>query len=191
MYNIPIRHVSLAGPLQETPLHIASRVSDGGEKCVQMLLKSGCDANISRGDGVRPLHVAASQGHSGVVRLLLADGADPLLANHSGETPLQVACAASSHGTLVVQLLLDHVKANSGSAATYVNTRNCIGETALHAASNHTTTGATKGSYPDRDIAQLLLQAGGDVSLDTYQVSSFLYLILDIIIFIKIICFKD
>lgn len=136
-----------------------------------MLLKSGCDANISRGDGSRPLHVAASQGHSGVVRLLLADGADPLLVNQSGETPLQVACGTSHSGTLsVVQLLLDHVRANSGSAATYVNTRNAVGESALHAASNQARSTSTKGGHPDRDIAQLLLQAGADVSLDTYQV---------------------
>ena len=163
----------LAGPLQETPLHIAARVTEGGEKCVQMLLKSGCDANISRADGVRPLHVAASQGHSGVVRLLLADGADPLLVNQNGETPLQVACATSHNGTLaVVQLLLDHVRASSGSAATYVNTRNAIGETSLHATSNQPRNPSTKG-HLDRDIAQALLQAGGDVSLDTFQVNSF------------------
>ena len=121
-------HHWIAGPLQETPLHIAARVTEGGEKCVQMLLKSGCDANINRADGVRPLHVAASEGHFGVVRLLLADGADPLLVNINGETPLQVACATSHPGTLsVVQLLLEHVQTGSGSAATYVNTHIQIG----------------------------------------------------------------
>jgi ankyrin repeat protein len=165
-------HHWIAGPLQETPLHIAARVTEGGEKCVQMLLKSGCDANINRADGVRPLHVAASEGHFGVVRLLLADGADPLLVNINGETPLQVACATSHPGTLsVVQLLLEHVQTGSGSAATYVNTQNSIGETSLHAASNQPrVTTTAKGKYPDRDIAQSLLQDGGDVSLDTYQV---------------------
>lgn len=161
-----------AGPFQETPLHIAARVTDGGEKCVQMLLKSGCNANINRADGVRPLHVAASEGHFGVVRLLLADGADPLLVNDNGETPLQVACGTSHPGTLsVVQLLLEHVQAGSGSAATYVNTRNTIGETSLHAASCQPRISNIKGKHPDRDIAQSLLQAGGDVSLDTFQVN--------------------
>uniref|UniRef100_A0A0P5ALS6 No mechanoreceptor potential C n=1 Tax=Daphnia magna TaxID=35525 RepID=A0A0P5ALS6_9CRUS len=159
-----------AGPLQETPLHIAARVTEGGEKCVQMLLKSGCNANINRADGVRPLHVAASEGHFGVVRLLLADGADPLLVNDNGETPLQVACGTSHPGTLsVVQLLLEHVQAGSGSAATYVNTRNTLGESCLHAASSQPRTSNAKGKYPDRDIAQFLLQAGGDVGLDTFQ----------------------
>lgn len=143
-------------------------MTEGGEKCVQMLLKSGCNANINRADGVRPLHVAASEGHFGVVRLLLADGADPLLVNDNGETPLQVACGTSHPGTLsVVQLLLEHVQAGSGSAATYVNTRNTLGETCLHAASSQPRTSNTKGKYPDRDIAQFLLQAGGDVGLDT------------------------
>lgn len=154
-------------------MHIAARVTEGGEKCVQMLLKSGCDANISRADGSRPLHVAASQGHFGVVRLLLADGADPLVMNEIGNTPLQVACATSHSGTLsVVQLLLDHVRASSGSAAIYVNTRNVIGESSLHAASNQPRSASSKGSHPDRDIAQLLLQSGGDVSLDTYEVKN-------------------
>lgn len=164
--------IFLAGPLQETPLHIAARVTDGGEKCVQMLLKSGCDANISRADGSRPLHVAASMGHFGVVRLLLADGADPLLMNQNGDTPLQVACGTAHSGTMsVVQLLLDHVRASSGSTAIYVNTRNVIGETSLHAASNQTRSASNKANHPDRDIAQFLLNSAGDVSIDTYEVN--------------------
>lgn len=137
---------------------------------MQMLLKSGCDANISRADGGSPLHVAASAGYPGVVRLLLADGADPTMTNRHGETPLQVACATSRPGTLaVVQLLLEHVRTRRGSAADYVNTRNVSGETSLHAASNQD---PTANQHVDRDVAQILLDAGGDVSLDTTQVST-------------------
>ena len=75
-------NANTAGPLQEPPLHIAARTKEGGEKCVQMLLKSGADVNITRADGVTPLHVAAQQGYTAVVQLLLADGADPWLQNH-------------------------------------------------------------------------------------------------------------
>lgn len=140
---------------------------------MQMLLKSGCDANMARADGGSPLHVAANASHAGVVRLLLADGADPTLMNRDGETPLQVACSTSHTGTLaVVQLLLDHVQSKCGSAADYVNSRNVNGETALHAASNQESRAkdAKIDEHLDRDIAQILLQAGGDVSLDTNQV---------------------
>ena len=70
-----------AGKLEETPLHIAASAPEGGEKCVQMLLKSGSDPNLRRSDGDTPLHVAASTGHVDVVRLLLADEADPLRQN--------------------------------------------------------------------------------------------------------------
>lgn len=160
--------------MQETPLHIAARVSDGGEKCVQMLLKSGCDANMSRADGGSPLHVAAGVAHAAVVRLLLADGAEPTLADQSGETPLQVACATSLPGTLaVVHLLLDHVRNKCGSTAGYVNARNVRGETSLHAASNQHQ--PPNVATHDRDIAQILLQAGADVSLDTNEVSHFTF----------------
>ena len=158
-----------AGPLQETPLHIASHVLDGGEKCVQMLLKSGCDVNMRRADGATPLMVAADKGHFGVVRLLLVDGADAQLTNDAGETALQIACRVANHSAgnslKVVQLLLEHVRTKNGSSASYVNTRNAIGETALHAASSQPQKDPT-----DHDIAQALVQAGGDVSYDTFEV---------------------
>lgn len=80
----------IAGKLAETPLHIAARTTgEGGEKCAQMLLKSGSDPNLSRSDGDTPLHVAASVGHVDIARLLLADAADPLIQN-------QVRCSLSS-----------------------------------------------------------------------------------------------
>ena len=160
-----------AGPLEETPLHIASHVLEGGEKCVQMLLKSGCDVNMRRADGATPLMVAADKGHFGVVRLLLVDGADAQLTNDAGETALQISCKHSAGGSLkVVQLLLDHVRTKNGSAASYVNTRNAVGETALHAASSQSK--SAKKDTTDHDIAQALVQAGGDVSYDTFEVQN-------------------
>lgn len=63
------------GKAQETPLHIAARV-DEGEKCAQMLLKSGADPNITMENGETPLHVAARHGRLRIIRLLLQDGAN-------------------------------------------------------------------------------------------------------------------
>ena len=62
------------GKNKETPLHIAAHV-DEGDKCAQMLLKSGADPNIMMENGETPLHVAARHGRFRVVRLLLQDGA--------------------------------------------------------------------------------------------------------------------
>jgi len=56
-------------------LHIAARVEEG-EKCAQMLLKSGADPNITMENGETPLHVAARNGRLRIIRLLLQDGAD-------------------------------------------------------------------------------------------------------------------
>ena len=67
--------------MQETPLHIASRFVEGGEKCALLLLKSGANTNMARSDGVTPLHVAASEGNADIIRLLLVDGANALLQN--------------------------------------------------------------------------------------------------------------
>ena len=68
-------------------------------------------------------------------------------------------------------MLRDHVSSRAGAegAASYVNTANTNGETALHVVCSRKSTG--KASQVDRDIVQALLQSGGDVGLDTYHVN--------------------
>jgi ankyrin repeat protein len=72
-------------------------------------------------------------------------------------------------------MLRDHVSSRAGAegAANYVNTANSNGETALHIVCSRKSTG--KASQVDRDIVQALLQAGGDVGLDTYHVNLYLW----------------
>ncbi|KAG1673357.1 Ankyrin-1 [Nymphon striatum] len=51
-----------AGETSETPLHIAARVQNG-EKCAEMLLKSGTDVNSAQLNGETALHFSARYGH--------------------------------------------------------------------------------------------------------------------------------
>lgn len=83
----------VAGESKETPLHAACRLGEvQGEKCAQMLLKSGADPDYGMLHGNTPLHVAASQpGAWPILRLLLENGADVGKENEEGNTALQVA----------------------------------------------------------------------------------------------------
>ena len=68
----------IGGPIGETALHIASRIEDSkGEKCTQMLIKSGADINLAMSDGKTPLHISAETGTIHVLRYLLSNGAEP------------------------------------------------------------------------------------------------------------------
>ena len=67
------------GVIGETALHIASRIKDSlGERCSQMLIKSGADVNLPMSDGKTPLHISAGTGTIAVLRYLLVNGAEPM-----------------------------------------------------------------------------------------------------------------
>ncbi|CAL1274852.1 unnamed protein product, partial [Larinioides sclopetarius] len=88
----------------ETPLHIAARTA-GGEKCAELLLKSGAEVNATQESGETPLHVAARNCHYAVARSLLdhwkkthpGDNGAALVnaQNELGETVLHYACLIS------------------------------------------------------------------------------------------------
>lgn len=78
----------------------------------------------------------------------------------------------TSHLPVVLQLL-DHVRSHVAvQVSAYVNQQNTIGETALHAASQLQHESNHKPNYLiiNKDIIQALLQAGADVSIETFQV---------------------
>lgn len=83
----------VAGDSKESALHAACRIGEvKGEKCAQMLLKSGADPDFGMLDGNTPLHVAASQPTAWpILRLLLENGANVGKENNNGNTALQVA----------------------------------------------------------------------------------------------------
>jgi len=70
-------------------LHIASFA--GELECVEMLLKAGCNPNITCNDGCTALHYASSQGHINVCRCLVAAGAVVTTVDNDGDSPLDVA----------------------------------------------------------------------------------------------------
>lgn len=173
------------GKLHETPLHIAARVKDG-DRCALMLLKSGASPNLTTDDGLTPVHVAARHGNLATLMQLLEDDGDPLYKSNvslivlsyrtkrtanqfllqTGETPLHMACR-SCHPE-IVKHLIDMCKEKHGpdKAATYINSVNDDGATALHYTCQITKE-EVKIPESDKEIVSMLLENGADVTLQT------------------------
>ncbi|XP_069167057.1 serine/threonine-protein phosphatase 6 regulatory ankyrin repeat subunit B [Procambarus clarkii] len=155
------------GTGRESALHLAARVKDG-EKCAEMLLKSGADANLPKDDGQTPLHLAAYNGNLKTLKLLLEDdSAKPLIQSKAGETSLHLAC--SSCRVEAAKMLIEHVLKKSGkeAVAKMVNTKNNLGETALHYAGRVNKKNATYKAGEDREMANLLLTNGAHLMVVT------------------------
>ncbi|KAG5674417.1 hypothetical protein PVAND_004390 [Polypedilum vanderplanki] len=153
------------GKLRETPLHLGARVPDG-DRCVLMLLKSGANPNITTENGETPVHVASKYGNVITLDLLLEDNGDPLLKSHSGETPLHLA-ARNCHPE-IVKHLIKFVKSRQAPdvAINYINAQNIDGESALHKVCQ-ITRDEVKVPESDKEIIKMLLENGGDVSIQT------------------------
>ncbi|XP_069948336.1 serine/threonine-protein phosphatase 6 regulatory ankyrin repeat subunit B-like [Cherax quadricarinatus] len=159
------------GSGRESALHLAAKVKDG-EKCAEMLLKSGADANLPKDDGQTPLHLAAYHGNLKTLQLLLEDdSAKPFLQSKTGETPLHLAC--SSCRVEAAKMLIDHVLKKSGkdAVAKMVNSKNNLGETALHYAGRVNKKNATYKAGEDREMANLLLTNGAHLMVATSKTS--------------------
>ncbi|XP_050688189.1 serine/threonine-protein phosphatase 6 regulatory ankyrin repeat subunit C-like isoform X2 [Eriocheir sinensis] len=159
------------GAARESALHLAARVKDG-EKCAEMLLKSGADANLPKDDGQTPLHLAAHNGNLKTLKLLLEDdNAKPLLQSKSGESPLHLACLSCR--VEAAKMLLDHVTRKSGKEAVekLVNAKNHAGETALHYAARVNKQNANYKAGDDREMANLLLTNGAQLMVATAKTS--------------------
>lgn len=77
---------------------------------VTTLLEAGFDIEVCLPDGLRPLHIAAIDGHTDLVRVLLSFGAQIDARQTAGITPLHFAAAEGWCGT--VRALLEEGKAN-------------------------------------------------------------------------------
>ncbi|KAK2716435.1 hypothetical protein QYM36_010851 [Artemia franciscana] len=151
-------HVHIkAGSELETPLHVAARTHDGGDRCAVMLLKSGADPNVKNAFGLTPLHVAAKYGNLETVKLLLDDGADPTVQDSLGETPLHHA-AENSHLLIVTQLC---THATILGHSNLINMQSSSGETVLHS--------AAKNSKSDVNLIMVLLKNGANAALFTHS----------------------
>ena len=63
----------------------------GDGDTVDLLLKSGIEANARHTRGNTALHMAALNGHAEVVKILLQANADPRVENEVGSTPVDAA----------------------------------------------------------------------------------------------------
>ena len=141
-YRVPLDNV---GPLG-TVLMAACQVNQ--IDVVAMLLRRGADVNRTDANGFTALITSSSLGNRQIVKLLLSHGADT---NGGGYidvfTPLQVTVLAAH---LEVVGILVNAGADPNSSPTY--------RTSLYLA-------AERG---DQKIAQLLVDAGLDVSMETW-----------------------
>ncbi|XP_033736705.1 serine/threonine-protein phosphatase 6 regulatory ankyrin repeat subunit A-like isoform X2 [Pecten maximus] len=153
------------GQAQETPLHIAARTKEG-EKCGEMLLKSGANVNASQENGETAMHIAARYGQLKMVIALLEDGGNPTQQSKIGETPLHVA-VRHCHLEVTKELLLYVTKHKSRiDAVMLVNQHNWEGETSVHYVAELTKNMA-HSEFEDTDITRLLLEYDGDTSTQT------------------------
>lgn len=112
----------------QTLLHISASL--GRDQCVELLMERSAAAESETGEsgaskkeldarerlGLRPLHIAASNGHASTTSLLLRLGADPTTTTIHGNTALHLASARGRW--TAARVLLDHVEnASAGGAA--------------------------------------------------------------------------
>ncbi|XP_076081609.1 uncharacterized protein LOC143052446 isoform X2 [Mytilus galloprovincialis] len=153
------------GKAQETPLHIAARTREG-EKCAEMLLKSGADVNATRENGETAMHIAARHGQIQMVIACLEEGGDPTQQSKIGETPLHVA-VRHCHLDVARELLTIVSRSRSRiDAVMLVNQQNWEGETTVHYAAELTKNLAHE-DLEDTDMIKLLLEYDGDTNLHT------------------------
>ncbi|PAA54585.1 hypothetical protein BOX15_Mlig005281g1, partial [Macrostomum lignano] len=153
------------GEDEDTPLHLAARTS-GGERCAEMLLKSGANVNKANRLGQTPLHTAAKGGNVDMLLALLAEAGDPTRVCQQGNSPLHLAARHCRYP--VAKAIIEHVESTKShhDAVHLVNLGNKEGETALHYAAELSKDKAG-GDFDDTDLVKLLLRYEGDISVPT------------------------
>jgi ankyrin repeat protein len=81
-----------------TPL-CAALAGKGDAEVVRLLLEAGANPNFRAGQGVTPLHLAASRGADAFVQRLLDHGADGAARMDDGTTPAGIAAARGHAAT--------------------------------------------------------------------------------------------
>ncbi|KAL8945995.1 MAG: hypothetical protein Q9222_007546, partial [Ikaeria aurantiellina] len=159
---------TIAGGAGNNPLHFACRT--GNDQIVFQLLETARHSDdasrdlehlidVRNGEGATAMYQAAWEGRVSTVRLLLEYGADYNIQNKNTTTTLHAA-AWNEHKEIVVMLLEKSSQDPDPSRrAIFLNQRNSIGKTALMDAMT------AKGGQPNREIIELLLSRGVDVSI--------------------------
>ncbi|XP_013878120.1 ankyrin repeat and SOCS box protein 2 [Austrofundulus limnaeus] len=162
----------------------------GHTEILQLLAQRGADINGPAGDGATPLYEACKNGHVGAVQTLLDLKADPNQATKSGLLPLHVA--VKNNHQRIVQLLIpvtSRVRVQScGISPLHIaaeKNRDDIMEQMIESGFdvNAELSDERSKMYMDRrttalyfsvfngnlDIAEMLLQAGANPNLDTFN----------------------
>jgi ankyrin repeat protein len=111
-------------PLHEVVRNSLSSKEKIAPTLIELLVRAGNAVDARDGDGLTPLHMAASQASTVAVTALLSWKADVNIADKCGSTPLAASLRAGEERALkVAELLL-----NAGAD---VNVKSCGGETLL------------------------------------------------------------
>ncbi|XP_046341569.2 ankyrin repeat and KH domain-containing protein mask-like isoform X2 [Haliotis rufescens] len=136
-------------------LGVASRTGNVEE--VKRLLSRGVDINCRGMGSTTPVMVAAYSGHRDVVELLVSKGADVSLVDKDGDSILHLACLRGHLGTVEFVLSLNVVDINSRGQGSMTPVMR-----------------AAMGGH--RDVVELLVSKGADVSLMDKDGDSILHL---------------
>ncbi|XP_039272536.2 uncharacterized protein LOC120346782 isoform X1 [Styela clava] len=161
-YGAPVQVAG--GKLQETPLHLASKIK-GGDKVAEMLLKSGAEPNCPREDGETAVHMAARNGHVDTFKLLLEESGSIMLQSKMDENPLHVA-VRHCRWHIVKEAIKFLEQQSKLDVAICINMENKEGETSVHLAAELTSERSHFNSE-EENIMSLLLQHGGDLNYCT------------------------
>ncbi|XP_048581815.1 serine/threonine-protein phosphatase 6 regulatory ankyrin repeat subunit C isoform X3 [Nematostella vectensis] len=151
----------------EPAIHMAARVK-GGEKAADILIRSGANPETkNESNGERALHVAARNGNLEVVELLLQENVEVARRSRNGETPLHQASANGYYE--IAKMLVEKLFKNKSFslARLIINIPNDKGETALHQVCCLVKRNNNRETVVK--IAELLLENGAIMSLETYQ----------------------
>jgi uncharacterized protein len=156
---------NLANDLGATPLWVAS--SNGNAAIVARLLQARADPNLALASGETPLMSAAQSGSIETVRLLLANGADVnAIERFRGQTALMWA-ADQNHPEVARVLLAGGADIHARSSV-WKQLENTGGSTSKEGQIDWAHGGSTPLLIAARqsgtEIAQVLLDAGGDVN---------------------------
>ena len=140
--------ISLFVQREDFGMKLRLACKEGNTKLIEVLLRSGTNANATRGPhGSTALHSAANDGHFEASKLLIKYGAEVDARNEFGWSPLHYAVRRGDCS--VVKLLLQH-----GASPNALDEKN---QTPLHvvAQEDHT------------DVLEILIQNGSDVNAKT------------------------
>ncbi|MDB4808166.1 ankyrin repeat domain-containing protein [Verrucomicrobia bacterium] len=172
-------------------IDIWNAANDGNIDAIKKHLAAGVDVNASDGNGVTPLHFAASESHGEVVKLLIAEGADVNASDENGATPLHMS-AAKGHKEIAKLLIaegtdLDWPSNDKSTPLRYAAVQGhgelvelliAEGANVNATAKNGSTPLAAAASSGHIGVAELLIVKGADISLHEKNKASPLHLAL-------------